>query len=87
MCLNINMYIIVTDGRATAQAVSRRLPTSAARVLSMVRSREICGQSGIRADFLQVLRFPLPILIPLKAPRSLTILSSDAIQSRYSQRR
>jgi hypothetical protein len=57
-------------GRAIAQAVSRWLPTApAARVRSQVRSCGICGgQSGIRAGFLRVLRFPLPILIPPSAP-------------------
>jgi hypothetical protein len=46
-------------GRAIAQAVSRRLPTAAARVRSQVRSCGICGgQSGTEADFLRVLQFP-----------------------------
>jgi hypothetical protein len=46
-------------GRAIAQAVSRWLPTEAARVRARVWSNEICGgQSGARAGFLQVLRFP-----------------------------
>jgi hypothetical protein len=32
---------------------------------------DICGgQSGTRAGVLRVLRFPLPILIPLTAPHS-----------------
>jgi hypothetical protein len=49
-------------GRAVAQAVSRWLPTAAARV----RVRAACGvcggQSGTGAGFLQVFRFPLPII-------------------------
>jgi arylamine N-acetyltransferase len=45
-------------GRAIAQAVSRRLPTAAARTRAQVRS------CRIGAGFLQVLWFPLPILIP-----------------------
>jgi hypothetical protein len=54
-------------GRAIAQAVSRWLPTAAARV----RSCGICGgQSGTGADFLRSLRFPLPIFIPPIAPQS-----------------
>jgi hypothetical protein len=50
---------------AIAQAVSRWLPTMAARVRSWVWSSGICGgQSGAGAGFLRVLRFPLPIFIP-----------------------
>jgi hypothetical protein len=52
-------------GRAVAQAVSRWLPTAAARV----RVRAACGvcgeQSGTGAGFLRVLRFPLPIIPPI----------------------
>jgi hypothetical protein len=56
-------------GCAIAQAVSRWLPTAAARVRSQIRSCGICGgQSGTGAGFLLVLRFPLPILIPPTAP-------------------
>jgi hypothetical protein len=37
------------EGRAVAQAVSRRLPTAAVRVRAQVKSRGICGgQSGMR---------------------------------------
>jgi hypothetical protein len=54
-----------------AQAVSRRLPTTAARVRARVRSCGICGrQSGTRAGFLRVLQFPPPIFIPPIAPQS-----------------
>jgi hypothetical protein len=53
-----------TKGRAVAQAVSRWLPTAAARV----RVRAACGvcggQSGNGAGFIRVLHFPLPIIIP-----------------------
>jgi hypothetical protein len=46
-------------GRAKAQAVSRRLPTAAARIRARVKFCGICGgQSGTRAGFLHVLRFP-----------------------------
>jgi hypothetical protein len=56
---------------AIAQAVSRWLPTTAAWVRSPIRSRGICGgQSGTVAGVLQVLWFPLPILIPLTASHS-----------------
>jgi hypothetical protein len=52
-------------GRAIAEAVSRWLPTAAARVRSWVWSSGICGgQSGAGAGILRVLRFPLPIFIP-----------------------
>jgi hypothetical protein len=51
-----------TDGsRAIAQAVSRWLPTSAVRGSRPGRHVGFCGgQSGAGADFLRVLRFPLP---------------------------
>jgi hypothetical protein len=57
------------EGCAIAQAVSCRLPTSAAHVRSQVTSCGICGgQSGTEAGFLRVFRFSLPILIPPSAP-------------------
>jgi hypothetical protein len=50
---------------AIAQAVSRRLPTAAARVPAQVKSCEIFGvKSGTGAGFFRLLRFPLPIIIP-----------------------
>jgi hypothetical protein len=56
-------------GRAIAQAVSRWLPTAVARVRARVLSSGICGgQSGAGADFLRVLRFPLPIFIQPNFP-------------------
>jgi hypothetical protein len=56
-------------GRAIAQAVSRWLPTAAARVRARVWSCGICGgQSGDGAAFLRVLRFPLLIFIQPIAP-------------------
>jgi hypothetical protein len=59
------------QGRAIAQAVSRWLPTAAARVRARVWSSGICGgHSGTGAGFLRVLRFPLPIFIPPIAPQS-----------------
>jgi hypothetical protein len=59
------------SGRAVAEAVSRWLPTAAARVRARVWSCGICGgQSGAGAGFLRVLRFPLPTFIPLIAPQS-----------------
>jgi hypothetical protein len=52
-------------GRAVAQAVSRWLPTAAARV----RVRAACGvcggQSGIGTGYLRLLRFPLLIIPPI----------------------
>jgi hypothetical protein len=57
-------------GRAIAEAVSRWLPTAAARVQSRVWPSGICGgQSGSGAGFLRVLRFPLPF-IPPNSPSS-----------------
>jgi hypothetical protein len=66
-CLHLTpvTYSYSSLGRAVAQAVSRWLPTAAARVWSRVWSSGICGgQSGGVAGFLRVLRFPLPIFIP-----------------------
>jgi hypothetical protein len=50
---------VMYQGRAIAQAVSRRLPTAAARVLSQVRSCGICGrQSGTGQVFSEYFGFP-----------------------------
>jgi hypothetical protein len=66
---------IRVKGRVIAQAVSGRLPTAAAQVWAQVRPCGVCGwQSNIGASFLRVLRFPLPILIPLTAPHSSSII-------------
>jgi hypothetical protein len=63
-----------------SQAVSRRLPTEAARVRVQVRSCGICGgQSGTGACFLRLLRLPLPILIPPTTPHSSLSSGSDTI--------
>jgi hypothetical protein len=60
----LNFYLHF--GRAIAQAVSRWLPTAATRVRARVSLCGICGgQSGAGANFLRVLRFPLPIFFPL----------------------
>jgi hypothetical protein len=64
------MILNLGIGRVVAQTVSHWLPTAAARV----RVRSACGvygaQSGTGAGFLRVLRFPLPIIIPLISPSS-----------------
>jgi hypothetical protein len=53
------------------QRLSSFAPTAAARVRARVWSCGICGgQCGAGADFLRVLRFPLPIFIPPIAPQS-----------------
>jgi hypothetical protein len=59
------------NGRAIAQAVSRWLPTAAARVRTRVWSSGICGgQSAAGAGFLRVLQFSLPIFITANSPSS-----------------
>jgi hypothetical protein len=61
----IESWVLFQIARAIAEAVSRWLPTAAARVQSRVWSSGICGgQSGAGGGFLRVLRFPLPIFIP-----------------------
>jgi hypothetical protein len=52
-------------GRAVAQAVSRWLPTAAARVRVRAAYGVCGGQSGNGGGFLRVLRFPLPIIPPI----------------------
>jgi hypothetical protein len=67
----IQHTLCVCVDRALAQAVSRWLPTTAARVRSQVWSSGICGgQSGAGAGFLRVLQFPLPVFIPPNSPSS-----------------
>jgi hypothetical protein len=61
-------------GRAIAQAVSRQLPTAAARVRVRIRPCGICGgQIGTGEGFLRVIRFLLSIRIPPIAPQSYII--------------
>jgi hypothetical protein len=61
----------MTIGRVITQAVSRWFPAAAAQVRARVSSCGICGgQSGAVVGFLRVLRIPLPIFIPLIAPKS-----------------
>jgi hypothetical protein len=66
------------EGRATAQAVSRWIPTVAAWVRSGVRSHDIYGRQSVA----EALLFPLTILIPPTLPRS-----SIVIRARSSGRR
>jgi hypothetical protein len=68
----------VTLGRAIAQAVSRRLPTAAARVQTRVGTWDFgMDKSGAGAGFLRDLRFPLPMYIPSCSPQS-SSLSPEA---------
>jgi hypothetical protein len=67
--LSVLISLTTACDRAIAQAVTRWLPTAAARVRARVWSSGICGgQSGAGAGFLRVLRFPLPIFIPPNSP-------------------
>jgi hypothetical protein len=59
------------------------IPTATTLVRSKARSCGICGgQSGTGADFLRVLRFPLPIPIPPTVPHS---SSSSVVRGWYSR--
>jgi hypothetical protein len=63
--------LLPSKGSVIAQAVSRWLPTAAARAHVRVWSSGICGgQSGAGAGFLRILWFPLPILILQNSPLS-----------------
>jgi hypothetical protein len=55
-------------GRSVAQAVSRLLPTAAARFRVRAACGNCGGQSDIGAAFLRVHRFPLPIIPPISPP-------------------
>jgi hypothetical protein len=70
-CPAVTFRVCLITGRTVTQAVSRRLPTAAARVRAQVRSCGICGgQSGTGAGFLRVLRSPLSIRMPPINPQS-----------------
>jgi hypothetical protein len=69
--VHLRCYLPGVQGSAIAQEVSGRLPTAGAQVRAQVRSCGVCsGQSGTGEEFLRVLQFPLPILIPPIAPHS-----------------
>jgi hypothetical protein len=75
------------QGCAIAQAVSRRLPTEAARVRAPVKLCGICGrESGTGAGFLLVLRFPLRIRFPPIAPQSSSSSSGASTIGQHSGR-
>jgi hypothetical protein len=72
-------------GRSTAQAISYRLPTATARVLSQVRPLGgVCGQIGIGA-FLCVFPFPLAA-IPPAVPHSSTFITEGCYNLPMSAR-
>jgi hypothetical protein len=57
--------------RSIAQAVSRWLPTAAARVPARVWSSGICGEkSGAGAGFPRILRLTLPVFLTPNSPSS-----------------
>jgi hypothetical protein len=63
--VSLNIIKRIVNGRAVAKAVSRWLPTAAARVRVRVAGGVFGGRSGTGAGFLRVLRFPLPIIPPI----------------------
>jgi hypothetical protein len=81
-----NCGLLPNVGRAVAQAVSRWLPTAAARVRVQVACEVCGGESGIGAGFLQVLWFPLPnhhstnffIIINTRGRHNRTIIGRSA---------
>jgi hypothetical protein len=64
MAINNDLFMFISQVvNQIYKPAASKLPTAAARVRSQVRSCGICGgQSATGAGFLQVLRFPLPIL-------------------------
>jgi hypothetical protein len=78
----VNLSVTALFACVLAQEFSSRLPTAAVWVQTQVRSCGICGgQSVTGTDFLRVLRFPLPVLIPPTAPHS----SSPIIRGWYNR--
>jgi hypothetical protein len=63
--------IMISVGRAIAQAVSRRLSYhgSPGSNPGLVMWDFVMEKSGVRADFLRELRFPLSIYIPSASPQ------------------
>jgi hypothetical protein len=62
---------MIKEGRAVVQSISRWLPTAAARV--RVRAKHVgfvVDKAALGQLFPQVLRFPLPIIIPPIVPSS-----------------
>jgi hypothetical protein len=71
-------------GRAIAEAVSRWLPTAAARVQSRVWSSEICGgQSGAGAGFVRVRQKKITLKTQATLPFYSILISTEMIQ-KYS---
>jgi hypothetical protein len=82
------MYRVFPCSSVSSTAVGHRFPTAAARVRAQVRSCVICnGEKRTRAGFLRVLRFSLPILIPLTTPNLLSTIIRDRYNRRISGRR
>jgi hypothetical protein len=76
--INTLCLVKYSGDRAIAQAVSRRLPTAAARVQTRVWSCGFLWWTKVEeAGFLRELRFPLPIYIPSESPQS-SSLSPEA---------
>jgi hypothetical protein len=88
LCIKENVDLPVRQhvGRAIAQAVSRWLPTAAARVQTRVYVHVgfVMDKSGAGAGFLRVLWFPLPIIIsPISPSYSMSRDSAVSIATGY----
>jgi hypothetical protein len=77
--------INLIQGHASAPVVSHWLPTLVGQIRSQVTSCGICGRQSVNgADFLWLLLFPSPILIPMNAPHPSIIVVVVIIKGWYN---